>query len=266
MHLATFLAIFYGNVIVINVGTCYKCCMKRKLSVAQGMVEYALMLTMVSVPMIVIYATLGDAAGQVWQTVIDGLSDTHMFEVKEYSLGSTSTLGTVTETTETTETTLESTTEVPTVENTVDPYGPPTETLVDTEIPTATDIPPTATHFIPATYTFTASPVPPTETPTEVPPTPINTATITPTYRNVKNVRSDWVDEDYIQIGIDVNVVDAKLKVININTGARENIECSWYCAIRFYDASHVGGYITITSKAGDDIKYEYPTRSWPDY
>ena len=229
--------------------------MKRKLSLAQGLVEYALLLTMVTVPMIVIYATLGDAAGEVWQSVVDGLSDTNMFEVHEYTLGATNTPTA----TKITETTLESPSETSTITNTVDPFAPPTET------PTATEIPPTETHFVPATYTFTASPV----TPTDVPPTEIPTDTATPVptptpvYIEILSISSDWVDSDYIQIGINVNVESSKLKIVNVNTGARTNIECSWYCSVRYFDSTHAGGYAIIKSKTGDEINYYYPSRSW---
>ena len=242
--------------------------MKRKLSRAQGLVEYALLLTMVTIPMIVIYATLGDAAGEVWQAVIDGLSDTNMFEVKEYSLGSTSTSGAGTEVVVTTETTSESPTDVPTATNTVDPYGPPTETPVDTEIPTATEIPPTATHFIPATYTFTASPVPPTETPTDVPPTetPTETATpvptATPSYVRVNEIKSDWTgDTVFLRFYVDKKNVD--LTINNITLNNTQVIACNYYCELSYTIASHDGGYVIITTKSGDDIKYYYPARSW---
>ena len=244
--------------------------MKRKLTRAQGMVEYALMLTMVAVPMIVIYATLGDAVGQVWQSIIDSLDDSAMFTVADYTLNATATATEVT--------TGESPTEIPTNTHTVDPYGPPTE------VPTATEIPPTATHFVPATMTFTATAVPPTDIPptevppTEIPPTEIPTETDTPEPTPkpfVTNVGSYWSSETknnnktilkiIVQISIDSSYADGNsidLNVKNINTNKSVTLPCTWYCVTEFTLPDKTGGYISITSDYGD-YYHEYAAMSW---
>jgi Flp pilus assembly pilin Flp len=217
--------------------------MKRKLLRAQGMVEYALLLTMVTVPMIVVYATLGEAAGEVWQAMVDGLSDTHMFEVKDYSL-----IPTTTE-----EVTEEVPTEIigtPVPTNTLDPFVP-------TEIPTETQIPPTATQFVPATYTFTPEP---TGTATSVP-TAVPTAT--PSMVTVSSVQTWWNNNGKLVIGINVNTDNVDLSIYNVNLDATKVKECSWYCKVRFVIDSPSGGYITITSTEGDNINVSYPPRGW---
>jgi Flp pilus assembly pilin Flp len=216
------------------------------------MVEYALLLTMVAVPMIVIYATLGNAVGQVWQSIIDNLEENSMFTIKEYTLNATSTLA-VSE---------EIPTETATITITVDPYGPPTDTptvtLVptDTEVPTATEIPPTATHFIPATMTFTASPVPPTETPTDV---PTATATATPVYVSVTKVDSYW-DGDKVTISLEVDSNRERVYVLNLNSGTTKTVTCRTTCTVSFYDSTHSAGFVLITTNDGDNIVYFYPS------
>ncbi len=215
------------------------------------MVEYALLLTMVAIPMIVITTTMSSAVGEVWQVIIDDLEDTSMFAISDYTL-----MESVTATEESTESTP---TNTPTMTGTYDPAAPDTETPTATDIPTETEIPsdtPTKTPFIPATMTFTPSDAP---TATDVP-----TNTLIPT--NIPSVTP-------VLLAVDSATVTRKRRAIVANISVNKTVDlsvkdtlgnitkyvtCISTCKVRF-DPLDGGGFIEIKSDFGDSLNISYP-------
>lgn len=204
--------------------------MKRKQIIrGQAMVEYALLVTMVAISMIVIMGTVGNAAGTVWQAVIDSFETNPMFGVP--TSVSSVTPDTTTPGTPTTEPT-----------STVTPGGP--------------TITPTATLEFTLTPSLTFTEVPteiPTATSTTVVDTPIPSAT--PNQKAVISARAERTDKA-IRVYISVNQT-ISLSVKDTQSNVSINANCTSICNLKF-DPLPGGGFIQITSPLGDDVILPY--------
>ncbi len=193
------------------------------------MVEYALLVTMVAISMIVIMGTVGGAAGTIWQAIIDNFETNPMFSVP-----TTSTSGTPDTTTPGTPTTA------PT--STITPGGPsltPTETLVFTLTPSLT-----------STEAPTESP---TATSTTMIETPVPTAG--PVYVKVTSV---VVKRQIKAIRVEISVNETvDLRVYDTQSNVTKDVTCKGNCSVSF-DPLPGGGYISVTSSSGDKIIQKY--------
>jgi len=190
------------------------------------MVEFALLVTMVAVSLIIIMATLGNSVGTVWQAVVDSFESRPLFVVPTVG-------GTPVDTA-----TLASTA---TDDN---PYGytaTPTKTLQFTPTPTHTP-----------TETATKQPTPlPTET-VEI--TPIPSAT-----QSLLAVDNYWINRktNSIDVFMEVNR-EVVLTVTDYQSWVTKVVTCTVSCQVRFDPPLKGSGYITITSPVGDDINIPY--------
>ena len=207
--------------------------MKRKQIIrGQAMVEYALLVTMVAISMIVIMGTVGDAAGTVWQAVIDSFETNPMFGVP--TSASSVTPDTTTPGTPTTEPTSTATPGGPTITPTATLEFTLTPSLTYTEIPTES----------------------PTATSTTIPATPTQTATaMKVAVKTSKVVRNEKAIRTVITVNqtVLITVTDTQSAVTKSET-CYEGVNC----VIKF-DPLPGAGYVQIRSDFGDNINLPYP-------
>jgi Flp pilus assembly pilin Flp len=205
---------------------------KKRIPYGQAMVEYALLVTMVVVSMIVIMGTLQGSVGSVWQAVVDNFeTNPSIFVVATTPVY----------------TTAETSTPTMTATNTELPPGAPsltpTNTLEFTFTPTATNTAlPTDTPTATATTVVEVTPVP---TATAVMHA-VNSAVVK---RNLKAIR----------VTITVNRT-VNLTVKDTLSNITQTVTCTTEkdCIVKF-DPLPGGGFIEIRSAFGDSINLSYP-------
>jgi hypothetical protein len=233
---------------------------KKQIFRGQALVEYALLLTLMVVPLLVIFSALGDTASAVWEVVVDSVQSEPLFDVHLPGLTYTPHTATVfTSTPLITDTPNPAYS--PTPSSTATDYIPPTETL------TATDyIPPTetltATEWFPPTATSTNTEIP---TETEVPAdTPTSTIVPSPTssYKAVTSVTTRRRTSQPTQIAITfVTNQNITLTITDYQSMQVSTVQCNYNCT-KNLTVGDSSAYVGITSSKGDNINILYPAKN----
>jgi hypothetical protein len=225
---------------------------KRQIFRGQALVEYALLLTLMVVPLLVIFSALGDTASAVWEVVVDSVQSEPLFDVH---------LPTVSGTPGTPTTTVDVLISTPTSTDTPNPaYSPtPSSTATDYIPPTETL---TATEWFPPTATSTNTEVPtetdvPTDTlvPTAVPsPTPAYIAVTSVTTRR----RSSQPTQIKVSITTNQNIT---LTITDYQSMQVSTVSCNLNCS-KTLTVGDLSAYVGITSSKGDNINVLYPAKN----